>query len=103
MQIYAIKTFLTCTIQKLSQHQFRVILTSPKMTIEVLDFLLDEVREKKPLILTLVFFNTRDCAYRAYQYIKSKIPEGSPYLGQIFSIRGRRVISQSVKSCICSA
>lgn len=65
-------------------------LAGSKSNFEVLDFLLDEVREKKPLIRTLVFFNTRDCAQRAYKYIKSKLPGDSPYLSQIFSIWGTK-------------
>lgn len=53
---------------------------------EALDFLLDEVAEGKPLVRTMVFVNTRDAARRACQYLKSKLPEDSPYREQLYSM-----------------
>ena len=54
--------------------------------LTLLDFLLDEAREGKPLIRTMVFFNTRNCARLACQYIKRKLAVDSPYRSQIFAI-----------------
>ncbi|KAI0694459.1 P-loop containing nucleoside triphosphate hydrolase protein [Cytidiella melzeri] len=51
-----------------------------------LDFLVDEVAEGKPLVRTMVFLNSRDTARRACNYVKSKLPEDSPYQEQIFAM-----------------
>ena len=53
---------------------------------EALDFLLDEAKEGKPLIRTIVFFNTQNTARRACQYIRRKLPADSPYREQLFSM-----------------
>jgi superfamily II DNA helicase RecQ len=57
---------------------------------EALDFLLDEAIEGKPLIRTVVFFNSEDLTCRALQYIKHKLPSDSPYQGQISGIWATR-------------
>ena len=72
---------------------------------EALDFLLDEAREEKPLIRTMVFFNTRNCARLACQYIKRKLPQDSPYRDEIFgmwatkSAIAKRKIMQRFRDC----
>ncbi len=61
-------------------------MTGGESDYAALDFLLDEVQEGKDLVRTMVFCNTRDTARRACQYIKSKLPEDSPYRDQICSM-----------------
>jgi len=40
-----------------------------------LDFLADEALSGQPLKRTIVFFNTRDLAYKGSQYLKQLLPE----------------------------
>ena len=40
-----------------------------------LDFLADEAYSGRPLRRTIIFFNTRDLAYKGSQYLKQLVPE----------------------------
>ena len=42
---------------------------------EALDFLADGALSGQPLRRTIIFFNTRDLAYKGFQYLKQLVPE----------------------------
>jgi superfamily II DNA helicase RecQ len=56
--------------------------------LNTLDFAIDEAMDAKPLIRTIIYFNTRDLAYKGLNHLRSIVPDGTQT--QIDFIHGAR-------------